>query len=131
LKKDQNAWLSKTGEGKRGWEEPPYWLKGFIANAYLLENERMINEAKIWIEGALNSQQADGWFGPDKGRTGVATDLKGREDLWPNMIMMFCLQTYFERTNDPRVPALMTKYFRYLNNLPEEKLLVGYWPSMR
>src|SRR5678815_4173735 len=27
LKKENNAWLSKEGEGQRGWEEPPYWLK--------------------------------------------------------------------------------------------------------
>jgi DUF1680 family protein len=131
LKKENNAWLSKTGSGQRGWEEPPYWLKGFIVNAYLLEDQRMIDEARIWIEGAINSQQADGWFGPDKGRTGIATDLKGRDDLWPNMIMLYCLQTYFERTGDKRVPELMTKYFKYLANLPEEKMLVGYWPSMR
>ena len=131
LNKENNAWLSKTGEGERGWEEVPYWVKGFIGCAYLLDNERMIQEANIWIEGALNSQQEDGWFGPDKGRTGAATDLKGREDLWPNMIMLFCLQTYYERTSDPRVLKLMEKYFRYLSTVPEEKFLVGYWPAMR
>lgn len=131
LKKENNSWLSKTGEGERGWEEVPYWLKGFLGAAYLLDDERMLKEARIWIEGALNSQQPDGWFGPDKGRTGLATDLKGREDLWPNMIMLFCLQSYYERTGDPRVLELMNKYFRYLATLPEEKFLVGYWPSMR
>jgi hypothetical protein len=131
LKKENNAWLSKTGTGDHGWEEPPYWLKGFIGNACLLENERMLKEAQLWIDGALNSQQADGWFGPDKGRTGAATDLTGRDDLWPNMIMLFCLQTYYERTADLRVPELMKKYFRYLSTLPDEKFLVGYWPSMR
>jgi hypothetical protein len=131
LKKEHNAWLSKTGVGERGWEEVPYWVKGFAGCGYLLENERMIKETQIWIEGALNSQQPDGWFGPDKGRTGLATDLKGREDLWPNMIMMFCLQTYYERTADPRVLELMKKYFQYLAQLPEDKFLVGYWPSMR
>jgi hypothetical protein len=131
LRKENNAWLSPTGEGERGWEEVPYWLKGFIACAYLLGDERMIQEAHVWIEGALASQQPDGWFGPDKGRTGLATDLKGRDDLWPNMIMLFCLQTFYERTADRRVPELMTRYFKYLAALPEEKLLVGYWPSMR
>lgn len=131
LKKENNAWLSRTGEGDHGWEEPPYWLKGFMGNAYLLDDAKMIQEAKLWIEAALQSQQADGWFGPDKGRTGSATDLKGREDLWPNMIMLFCLQTFYERTSDPRVPALMTRYFQYLAALPEDKFLVGYWPSMR
>ena len=131
LKKEKNAWLSKEGLGDHGWEEPPYWLKGFIGCAYLLENPRMIDEAHVWIEGALDSQQADGWFGPDKGRTGAATDLKGRDDLWPNMIMLFCLQTYYDRTGDKRVIDLMTKYFKYLAELPEPKFLVGYWPSMR
>jgi hypothetical protein len=91
----------------------------------------MIDEAHVWIEGALNSQQPDGWFGPGADRTGAATDLKGRDDLWPNMIMLFCLQTYYDRTGDARVIELMTKYFRYLDALPESKLLVGFWPSMR
>jgi hypothetical protein len=131
LKKDGNAWLSKTGEGKRGWEEPPYWLKGFLINGYLLNDKRMMDEAKIWIEGALASQKPDGWFGPDKGRTGVATKLQGRDDLWPNMIMLFCLQSYYEHSNDPRVIELMRNYFRYLEKVPEDKFLVGYWPSMR
>jgi hypothetical protein len=131
LNKKNNAWLSKTGQGERGWEEVPYWFKGFLGCAYLLDEERMIQEANVWIEGALNSQQEDGWFGPDKGRTGAATDLKGRDDLWPNMIMLFCLQTYYERTSDPRVLKLMEEYFRYLSTVPEEKFLGGYWPAMR
>lgn len=131
LKKENNAWLSKAGEGQRGWEEPPYWLKGFLITGYLLEDERMIKEAHAWIEAALDSQKPDGWFGPDKGRTGVATDLKGRDDLWPNMIMLYCLQSYHERTADPRVPELMRKYFRYLSEVPEDKFLLGYWPSIR
>ena len=131
LRKPNNAWLSKEGTGDHGWEEPPYWLKGFIGCAYLLEDRRMIDEAHVWIEAALASQKPDGWFGPDKGRPGQATDLKGREDLWPNMIMLFCLQTYHDRTGDPRVLDLMTRYFEYLAELPESKFLVGYWPSMR
>ena len=131
LKKENNSWLSPTGTGDHGWEEVPYWLKGYLGCAILTEDPRMLAEAKIWIEGAIHSQQPDGWFGPGKGRTGVATDLKGRDDLWPNMIMLFCLQTWFEHTGDARVPALMTKYFHYIDALPEEKLLMGYWPSMR
>ena len=29
LKKEGNAWLSKEGRGDHGWEEVPYWLKGY------------------------------------------------------------------------------------------------------
>lgn len=131
LKKEGNAWLSPAGEGDHGWEEPAYWLKGFSNCGYILGDERIIKESKIWIEAALASQKEDGWFGPDKGRKGLATGLEGREDLWPNMIMLFCLQDYYDFTGDKRVIALMTKYMKYLMTVPEDKFLVGYWPKMR
>ncbi len=131
LKKENNAWLSPTGRGERGWEEPPYWLKGFQDCAYLLQDERQMKEARIWIEGAINSQQPDGWFGPGEGRTGLATDLKGRSDLWPNMVMLFCLQSFYEQTADARVLELMKRYFRHLSTIPEEEFMPGYWPKMR
>jgi len=131
LVKEGNAWLSPAGEGDHGWEEPPYWLKGFSNCGYILRDQRMIAESKIWIEAALASQQADGWFGPDKGRKGAATRLQGREDLWPNMIMLFCLQDYHEFTGDKRVIELMTNYMKYLTTVPEDRFLVGYWPRMR
>ncbi len=131
LNKKNNAWLSKEGVGEQGWEEVPYWLKGFSNCAYVLDNEDMIAEAKIWIEGALNSRKDDGWFGPDKGRGGLATRLKGREDLWPNMIMLFCLQDYYDYTGDKRVITLMTNYMKYLMTVPEDRFIVGYWPKMR
>src|SRR5262249_8762627 len=96
-----------------------------------LGDEKMIREAQVWIEGAIASQQLDGWFGPGEGRKGAATDLVGRDDLWPNMVMLFCLQDYYEHFGDRRVIELMTRYFRYLEKLPENKSVVGYWPKMR
>ena len=131
LKKEGNAWLSPAGEGSHGWEEPVYWLKGFSNCGYILRNRRMIDESKIWIEAILKSQQQDGWFGPDKGRKGAATRLQGREDLWPNMIALFCLQDYYSFTGDKRVIELMTNYMKYLTTVPEDRFLVGYWPKMR
>ncbi len=131
LVKEGNAWLSEAGEGSHGWEEPPYWLKGFSNCGYILRDERMIAESKIWIEAAIKSQKEDGWFGPDKGRKGAATRLQGREDLWPNMIMLFCLQDYYSFTGDDRVINLMTNYMKYLSTVPEDRFLVGYWPKMR
>jgi hypothetical protein len=133
LEKENNAWLSPDGKGERGWEEEPYWLKGFSNCGYLLGDERMIKESRIWIEGALNSRQPGGWFGPAYRRGGAATKLKGRTDLWPNMIMLFCLQNYYEFTGskDERVISLMTDYFEYLNKILDEDFLKGYWPRMR
>jgi hypothetical protein len=131
LKHENNAWLSKTGEGERGWEEVPYWLKGYLNCALVLEDQDMLDKAMVWIEGAINSQKEDGWFGPDQDRTGAATRLSGRDDLWPNMIMLFCLKDYYEATGDSRVIDLMTRYFQYLYKVPEDQYLLGYWPAMR
>jgi DUF1680 family protein len=131
LNKQNNAWLDPLGRGDHGWEEVPYWLRGFSNCAYLLRDERMLSEARVWIEAAFRSQKEDGWFGPDEGRTGIATDLKGRDDLWPNMIMLTTLENYYEYSGDPRVLSLMERYFAYLRSVPAERFLLGYWPKMR
>ena len=131
LKKDGNAWLDTAAKGHNGWEEVPYWLKGFQNCAFLLDDRKQLAEAREWIEGIFRSQQPDGWLGPGEGRTGVATDLKGRDDLWPNMVALFCLQSFFEQTGDARVLPAITRYCRYLEGVPEATFLTGYWPSMR
>lgn len=62
LQKEDNAWL-KTG-GKWGWEEVPYWLRGYSNLAYIMQDNLMLNESKFWIENILKSQREDGNFGP-------------------------------------------------------------------
>ena len=54
------TWLSPTGAGEHGWEEVPYWLKGFGDLGYVLGDKRVIDEARVWIEGALGSQRGGG-----------------------------------------------------------------------
>ncbi len=126
LQKDDNAWLNKSGKGKYGWEELPYWLKGYIQLGYVLNDPKIIAESKTWIDGVLNSQRPDGDFGPDQ-----RFDDDGSRDYWANMLMLFCLQTYYEETHDQRVLDLMTKYFHYQLTVPDEKFLTHYWQKMR
>lgn len=125
LQKDESAWLSKNGKGKYGWEELPYWLRGYIELAYLFDDAKMKAEVAMWIEGVLTSQRPDGDFGPDQRFE------DNSRDFWANMIMLYCLQTYYDRTSDPRVIELMTKYFHYQNSVPDEKFLTHYWQRMR
>lgn len=125
LQKEGNAWLDPDGKGDWGWEELPYWLKGYGDMAYILDDAEMIRETKYWIEGTLNSQRPNGDFGPDH-RFG-----DGSRDYWANMIMLFCLQSYYEYTSDSRVLDLMTRYFRYQSTVPDEAMLTGYWQRMR
>ena len=126
LQKEGNAWLSKDGKGQYGWEELPYWLKGYIQLAYILNDPKMIAESEVWINGALNSQRANGDFGPDQ-----KFDDDGTRDFWANMTMMFCLETYYEHSHDARVIDVMTKYFKYHLTIPDNQLLTHYWQKMR
>jgi hypothetical protein len=126
LQKDDNAWLSKDGKGKYGWEELPYWLKGYIQLAYIMNDPKMIAESQVWINGAINSQRANGDFGPDQ-----RFDDDGSRDYWANMLMLFCLQTYYEHSHDPRVTDLMSRYFKYQLSVPDDKFLTHYWQKMR
>ncbi|MCX6344712.1 MAG: glycoside hydrolase family 127 protein [Armatimonadetes bacterium] len=64
LRKENNAWLSADAKGDNGWEEMPYWLRGFSNLGYVLGDQRIIKEAQIWLDAAIKSQREDGWFGP-------------------------------------------------------------------
>jgi len=126
-KAEGNAWLSPDGKGHSPWEELPYWLKGFGDLGYVLGNERITAEARKWIEGILASQREDGWFGPRANLTNVG----GKPDVWPNMVALNALQSYYEFTGDKRVLALMTKYFRWQQSVPEADFISGSWQKIR
>lgn len=122
LQKKDNAWL-KTG-GQWGWEEVPYWLRGYANLAYIVEDEKMLNEAKFWIESILKSQREDGNFGPMHLNN-------GKQDFWPNMIVLWIMQSYYEYSKDERVIDFMTKYCNYLLTVPDEDFLYSYWENSR
>lgn len=92
--------------------------------AYILGDEKMIEEAKTWIEAVFKSQREDGYFGP-------YIEKNGKPDLWGNMIMLWCLQSYYEYSNDQRVIDLMTDYFKWELALPDEMFLEDYWENSR
>ncbi|HMI63131.1 MAG TPA: beta-L-arabinofuranosidase domain-containing protein, partial [Puia sp.] len=124
LQKRDNAWLNKAGTGKIGWEELPYWLKGYSSTAYLLRDEKMIRETKFWIDAVLNNQRANGDFGPNRVN-------KGNRDLWTNMPMVWCLQSYYEYSGDKRVLGFLRRYFTYQLSIPDEQFLKDYWENSR
>ena len=118
-----SAWASPKGEGKFGWEEMPYWLKGFTDLGYVLGDERITAEARKWIEAILSSQRADGYFGTEE-------NLK-TPDIWPNMVVLYALRSHYEATGDPRIVPFITRYFRWLTTVPKDKLLPGSWQKVR
>ena len=64
-----------------------------------LQREKIVAEARTWIDAILAGQQPDGWFGP----AGLRTSLDGKPDMWPHMPVLNALQSYFEYSGDARV----------------------------
>jgi hypothetical protein len=123
LQKKNNAWLNKGN--KYGWEEVPYWLRGYSNLGYVLDDQQIINKAKAWLLAVIKGQRKDGWFGPPNKRK------DGTRSLWPNMIMLSCLRTYYSYSHDPRVIKVMTNYFKWELNVPDNQFLTGYWGKAR
>lgn len=99
LSAKDSAWRGGTGEG---WERGPYYLDGLVPTAYLLDDPRLIEKAKSWMEWTIANQRPDGAIGPPK-----------NDDWWPNMIMLKALIEYQEATGDKRIVPLMERYFLY------------------
>jgi GH43 family beta-xylosidase len=124
LSKKDNAWLTKDGKGKYGWEELPYWLKGYANLGYMLRDPAIIREALFWINSVLANQRENGDFGP-------MVERNGNRDLWTNMPMLWCLQSYYEYSHDARVLKFMSRYFRWELSIPDEHFLEDYWEKSR
>jgi DUF1680 family protein len=115
-----SGWWNGTGPG---WEEVPYWLKGLVSLAYVLDNRKLKVKAQQWLTAVRMHQQADGYFGPPENRA--------KKDLWPNMPVLFAFQTWYEATGDKRILDTMRLYFQFELGLPDSDFLPGSWQKIR
>ena len=124
LDKNNNQWLSDRGD--HGWEEVPYWLRGYSSLAYILDDEAMKKEAQVWFDAVLNNVKPNGIIGPE------AMDGNTQNpELWAKMPMLWALQTYYEHSGDERVLTAMTQYFKWELSIPDEHFLKGLWQEKR
>lgn len=118
----RSDWL--TGEKKGGeyaWERGPYYTKGLLALAYVLDDPGLKAKARKWVEAVLKSQRPDGDFGPKNC------------NWWANMIVLMYLRDEYEVSKDPRVAAFLDRYFRFqLKTLPQHPLRAdSMWAQAR
>src|SRR5262249_32153477 len=132
-KYDGNEWTSPAGQGKFGWEEVPYWLRGYIDLGYVLQDPAIIRRAGDWVNAVMKSQRPTGYFGSQSNIEGERVNgVRPRMlDLWPNMVMLFPLRSLHEATADARVLPFMTKYFQWQTTVPLEDFLPASWQKQR
>jgi len=120
---DNCGWIDPS---KNAWEELPYWLRGFGDLGYVTGDKRVLDLSEKWIDGIIDAQQPDGWFGPNA----VRTALDGGPDMWPHMLVLNTLQSYYDYSEDDRVLPFMVKYFQYVDKQPDTQFSKG-WGSTR
>nr|WP_307865567.1 RICIN domain-containing protein [Streptomyces montanisoli] len=109
-----------------GWEEVPYWLRGFVDLAYTTGDTAALGTAAKWVNGVLATQASDGYFGP----SALRTSLSGHVDLWPHMPMLHALRSFAEYSGDGRVVPFLTRFFAYVNAQPAAVFSDG-WGTWR
>lgn len=122
LDKNNNQWLSDQGD--HGWEEVPYWLRGYCSLAYILDDEEMKKESQVWFDAVFANLKSDGFLGP--------RNYEGNNpELWAQMVMLWAMQTYYESSGDQRVLDAMTNYFKWEMTVPDSQFLKGLWQEKR
>ena len=96
---DRSAWLGGT---QADWEQGPYYAKGLLSLAYVLQDDDLRAKAQRYVDWVLQSQRADGNFGPTT-----------NTDWWPRMIVIYYMRDYYEATGDDRALAFLERYFEY------------------
>lgn len=122
LDKNNNQWLGDSGD--HGWEEVPYWLRGYSSLAYILDDEDMKREARVWFDAVFANLKEDGFLGPRNFEN-------GNPEVWAQMVMLWALQTYYEHSGDPRVLDAMTDYFKWEMTVDDSQFLKGLWQEKR
>jgi hypothetical protein len=118
---ENSGWL---GGAERGWEEAPYWFRGFYDLSVLTENKRIDSIAHQWIEAVINSSDKDGYYG--SGYNKLVVSQSGKDsvvDLWPHMVMNDALISHYEASKDERIITLMSNFFRFCHHLPDDLFL--------
>jgi hypothetical protein len=123
LQYDNTGWIHPN---LGGWEEVPYWLRGFVDLGYVTGNATVLATANRWIDGVLATQASDGFFGP----TSLRTALNGHLDPWPHMPMLHAIRSHADYSGDTRVDPFLTRYFAYLSSQPTGVFSEG-WGSQR
>ncbi len=118
FKPDKNGFLYP--ETASGWEEIPYWFRGFYPMAVLADNKEHLATAQKYFEALFASRQEDGWFGPAylKEYDILPNGMK-MPDLFPSMMLLDALILYYENTKDERVMETMDAFFKFCANIPD------------
>ncbi|MFL4908364.1 beta-L-arabinofuranosidase domain-containing protein [Streptomyces sp. MMS24-I2-30] len=120
---DATGWVHPDNDG---WEEVPYWLRGYVPLAVATRDPAALDTVRRWLDAVLATQQSDGFFGPRKLRTALV----GGPDFWPFLPLLMALRTWQEYSGDQRVIPFLTRFMAFMNAQGEDAFKHS-WVSYR
>ncbi|UZI33086.1 beta-L-arabinofuranosidase domain-containing protein [Streptomyces sp. VB1] len=93
-----------------GWEEVPYWLRGYVDLAIVTGDANALATTRRWLDAILATGQSDGFFGPKA----LRTSLNGGPDFWPFLPLILALRSWQEYSGDTRIIPFLSRFFRYM-----------------
>jgi hypothetical protein len=118
-----SAWI---GGNREGWERGPYWLDGVVPLAYQLNDAKLKEKVKRWMDYILTHQHDDGWLGP---RRSKEERERPQMDPWPLFVLFKAMLQYEEATKDERVVPAIQKCLKRIDKLLDEKPLDSWGKS--
>lgn len=115
-----NGWLDPTAPG---WEEGPYWLRTLVKLGALTGDPQLKETADRWCNRVLESQQADGYFGPHGLKDLLGADGSTVTDLWPHMLLVQALLDYQELTEQSAITESLLRFFRFCSELSDRRFV--------
>jgi Beta-L-arabinofuranosidase, GH127/Ricin-type beta-trefoil lectin domain-like len=118
-----SGWITPANTG---WEEVPYWLRGYGDLAYVTGDATALSSTERWVTGILATAQSDGFFGP----TSLRTSLNSGPDFWPYLPLIQALRTFQEYSGDSRIIPALSAFFQYMHSKPGS-VFGSSWVSYR
>ncbi|MET9932552.1 MULTISPECIES: beta-L-arabinofuranosidase domain-containing protein [unclassified Streptomyces] len=109
-----------------GWEELPYWLRGYVDLAIVTRDPAALATARRWCEAVIATQRPDGFFGPQA----LRTSLGGGPDFWPYLPLLQALRSWQEYSGDGRIVPFLTSFPKYMN-AQDPSAFNQSWVSLR
>lgn len=125
LKPDDAGWIHPEKTFSVG-EEVAYWFRGYCELGYALQDAALMQGAQKWFDGLMATVKPDGYLGAEARRM---TE-QGKCEPYQHMAMMFAFRSYYDYTQDPKVLAVITGFYKWMAAQPDGYFGAG-WAGTR
>ncbi|KAK7462273.1 hypothetical protein VKT23_007874 [Stygiomarasmius scandens] len=96
-------------------EAAPYWFNSMVALAFQLEDPKLLDQVRTFLDWTLDHQQDDGWIGPEL----PDPDSPTPRLVWPRYLILLGLIQYAEAdpTQTDRIVGAMHNFITLVNQI--------------